>query len=354
MVTDVLTIDFGVEKPFLAGPENRAAVCAQAAFSDQWEEFSPLVLHGPALSGKSLLARGMAARWRLNRPEDKVLYLTGGDYAREFAQACRADTVDMFSQRVRTCDLFIIDALDEMGDKSAALEHLCRTLDALNRRRGACIVTSRLLPGQHRGFSPGLISRLSQGLCVAVSMPAMETRPQLVAFLAEQKGIQLSGQDCELLAGRITGGVLPLENAVAQIASRFNGEFTPDAANDLLEEHPETPALSLQRIASLTSKLCGLRSADLKSASRRTSHVRARGLAMLAARQRTNLSLNAIGKHFGGRDHTTVMHACEKTAQLIQEDQQLQLLWEELTAKLDDHRSSTTDSSVSGKPVSCH
>ena len=345
MVTDLFTIEFGAEKPFLAGPENQAAACASTTFCDRWEDISPLVLHGPPMSGKSLLARGITARWRSIRPDDKVFAWTGRDYAREFAQACRVDTVDMFSQRVRTCDLFVLDAIDELADKVAARQHLCRTLDALHRRQAACIVTSRTLPGQQREFSPDLVSRLSAGLCIAVAMPAKSTRRQLVEQVARDKGIDLTSEACGLIGDRISGGVLPIENAVARIASRFGGEFSPAILDDLLGDDCQAPHVSLKRITSITAKLCGLRVGDLRSASRRTSHVRARGLAMLAARQRTDLSLNAIGKYFGGRDHTTVMHACDKTTQRIDDDQQLQLLWEELTAKLDEHRSSPEGSS---------
>ena len=359
MVTDVVTIDFGMEKTFLAGPENRAIVCAVDDFALQWEHASPLVLHGPPMSGKSHLARGIAIRWQSSRPEDKVLTLTGSDYAREFAQACKADTVDMFSQRVRTCDLLVVDGLDAAAEKVAALEHFSKSVDELDQRGAACVVTMRHLPSQQREFSTHLTSRLSQGLCVGVSLPSVETRQHIIAAAARQRGVVISERSCLRLAQKLNSDALTIENAIAQVVHFQGDDISELDIDDWLQQQNGGQAISLKDITSIVSKLCGVRVTDMKSPSRRTSHVRARGLAMLSGRQRTSLSLGSIGKHFGGRDHTTVMHACEKTTQLINQDQSLRMLWEELLAKLDEHQSSASPvgidtSSGENLSVPCH
>ena len=169
----------------------------------------------------------------------------------------------------------------------------------------------------------------------------------------------MAEDNCLRLAQHLEGDALAIENAVARVATERNRDLAELPISDWLTEFHGTPAVSIKQITSLVAKLCGVRVAELKSPSRRASHVRARGMAMLAARQRTKLSLGAIGKQFGGRDHTTVMHACEKTAQLINEDQSVRLQWEELLARLDEHRNSssrTNNAANGGENLSgrCH
>ena len=358
MVTELLSIDFGAgehgaENPtgeFFAGLENRALVSivqryGSCAVDDLAGEFTagqsgPLVLHGPVYSGKTHLAHGIAARWRAQRPSARVCVIAGSDYAREFAQACRADSVDAFGQRYRNCDLLVLDALDEMANKIGAQEHLCRTLDVLEQRDGKCIITLRMSPSRMRGVVSTLTSRLSAGLCVSVALPAETTRSQLVMLFAKRRGLSLDEECCQLLAQRLPAGVLPVSNAVAQLAVDEAGGKSREEVTRWLDTLDRPAPLELKTIAAVVAKLCGTTVGEMKSPSRRKMHVQARGLAMLAARKFTPLSLAAIGNQLGGRDHTTVMHACQTMERRLQSDQTLLVLWEELLATLQEQRCS--------------
>ena len=365
MVTDVLIIDLGEGQTFFAGPENRylagvaATLCdfprepsGDALPADSFSE--PVLLYGPPLSGKTHFARGLAMRWQAAHPDAKVLFLTASDYAREFASACQADAVDMFSQRVRNCDLFVLDGVDALAEKSAAQQHLCRTLDALQRRNALIVITARSLPGQQHEFAAGLVSRLSAALAVFVTLPSPETRQHLASLLAKRHGVVLCENQCRTLAERLPAGVMAIESAISSIAAQQGTASVEALIENILKEQTTGGELPIKSIAAATSRLTGVSVADMKSPSRRSSHVRARGLAMLATRRLTSLSLSAVGNYFGRRDHTTVMHACDKTEQLIRTDRPLQMTWEELLANLTEHQCSpgATTSQQPGEKLS--
>jgi len=359
-VTDLLSVDFGGPNAggaFYAGPENRAAVSVVEQFfaaDDAAQLPSPLIWYGPSLSGKTYLARNMAAFWQQQRPDAKVLFLTGADYAREFSDACRASTVDHFSARVRRCDLLVVDALDEMLGKVAAQEHCCRTLDQLRVRESTCIITMRHPCGKPRttfagDLLPGLASRLSAGLSVAVAPPAEATRAQLAELFAARFDVALEEEATRLLAQRLPASVPAVANAVAQLAKRQTDLVTSACVQQWLSEQDSPAPLTLRTIAAAAAKLTGATLGQLRSPSRRTTHVRARGIAMLAARKLTSTSLGAIGREFGGRDHTTVMHACRKTEALLESDRELALLWNELISSLKEYESEEHRSSSDAK-----
>ncbi len=290
-----------------------------------------------------MLARGVASRWQQPAEESqrpmKVVFITGADYARDFADACRADTVDAFGQRVRRCNLLVIDALDELADRIAAQEHLCRTLDALADRGSHCIATSRVPPAALPEFIPALIGRLTQGLAVPVSLPSESTRAAMAARFAQQHERSLDAECCRMLSNRLPAGVLPLQSAVAQLAMRCEDIALADVT-DLLNRRTRDVAVSLTDITKATAKQFATNSKQLKGPSRRTTNVRARGLAMLAARTLTCSSYSEIGRHFGGRDHSTVMHACRKTESLIETDAEVSTQWSRLLAALGEHHDS--------------
>lgn len=363
MVTELLSIDFRGEDSaleFLAGPENRAAVSVAECFgraerARHGAPPSPLVLVGPNMSGKTLLALGLAQRWRTQRPVDKgpvdkglddkglgdkVLQMTAADYAREFAHACQADTVDAFTKRVRGCGLLVLDAVDELAGKAAAQEHLCRTLDTLATRGAACVTTLRRPAGQQREFSPGLISRLAGGLCVPVALPSESTRCEAALLFARRRDLPLDEEGARWLARRLPEGIAPIAAAVAELSLRHPQPIDQNALQQLLRRRDEPPKPTLSAVASATARQFAAKVGDLTGPSRRSGLVRARSMAMLAARRLTGESLSRIGRHFGGRDHTTVMHACRKMQQRIASDNALANAWEELLTRLGEHRDS--------------
>ena len=177
---------------FVAGPENALAAAALAPFLDRTSScYSPLVLYGPAGSGKSHLACGLADWWRHHFPDVSVVYLSGAEFAREYADALAKSRLEAWRDEVREAELFILDDLGELGDKRPAQQELLHVLDALHERAALVVVTARTLPAQWPVLLPALRGRLSVGLAVSLAFPARDARRVLLERLAAGRGVSL-------------------------------------------------------------------------------------------------------------------------------------------------------------------
>ena len=236
----------------------------------------------------------------------------------------------------------MIDDLEDIGEKPAVQQELIQTLQTLLEREHRVVAALSQAPLESGALLPGLASRLSAGLTVPLVHPGPAARRHIVRQLALIHHVPLSDAVCEfLIAGATTGSptitVPDLERHVAHLANAARNLRRPlDVAvtRQLLAALEATPRTPLRSITKLVCKYFNLRSADLKGKTRQQRVVRARGVAMLLARQLTNESLEQVGRHFGNRDHTTVLHACRKTESLIAHDPAIRQALEELSLKL--------------------
>jgi chromosomal replication initiator protein len=326
---------------FFAGPENSLIEPAVAGvLGRQPTPYNPLVLYGPSGTGKSHLARGLAATWKLNFPQSRVAYTTAVDFAREMADAFDTHAVEDFRAHYRGVSLAVFEDVGELVAKPAVQEELMRTLDAVIQRGGQVVVTASSAPQEIADFPPALQSRLSAGLCVPLVLPGPDTRLAILQRWSNLCEVAMADSILKLLAEGLAGTVPELLGAMLQLEVPAREEGRPIDAHqvrDFLSQRDSALRPKLRDIAALTARHFTLRLRDLRGPSRRRPVVTARDVAIYLCRQLTRVSLSRIGEYFGGRDHTTVLHACRKTEELLQTDPAIRQAIDRLRGKFPGH-----------------
>ena len=328
---------------FIAGPENRLVeVGVRAVLEGPFDGYYPLVFRGPSGTGKSHLARGLAAAWKAIRG-GRVVYTTASDFAGQLADAIQTQATDEFRAKHRKAALLVFEDVDRLATKRSnkplAQEELIHTLDALLASGRRVVVTASAGTAQLPGMLPGLQSRLATGLTVPLVPPGRDARQTILLELAALQRMKLSRPAAWLLADAFSATVPELCGVLTRLelpARLGGGRIDAKTVRRFLAHRNGLCRPPLGEIATATARHFSLRLSELRSPSRSRAVVTARGVAMYLARHLTEKSLEQIGRYFGGRDHTTVMHACRKTEDLIQTDparrqavRQLQQKWQE-------------------------
>jgi len=303
---------------FIAGPENALVRTLADAVVAEPLPYNPIVLCGAVGVGKTSLAHALAARRRERLQLASVVATTGADLARSLAHAIETDDAADFRTRHHQCDLLLIDDVHQLVGKVAAQQFLLTTLDALLNRGSLVIATARQLPQATAGLMPALVSRLAGGLVVPLAPPESLARRELVRQAAARARLTIADSVVDQLAGdhdplhRFVSAS-QLRHAVLQLAAAADGSVDLAApAKTQLDSK-----LVCRQAASAVAKHCGLTLAEIRGRSRRQAIADARGLAMYLARRLSGASYAEIGRHFGNRDHTTVLHSCNKLAGLV-------------------------------------
>lgn len=310
------------------GPENELLLELLSPASVQsYVDQSPILLIGPSCVGKTTLAMTAATRW-LNEGRNRTITMTSGtDFAKSFVRAVKADDMDRFRQLHRNCNCLLVDNVNELSTKPAAQEEFVLTLDQLVQNGSAVICTSTELPTVLPNFRPPLASRLVSGRSLNLVHPNATVRLELIKQLAAHHQFDLSATELQTLAEQV-----PEETSAIQL----NGILLRWWKHDRLTE-PRTKTTrrksidkivdaqtarkpSLSTIAKTVAREMNVTLESMQSTVRKSKVVRARGLAMLLMRQLTEESFQNIGVFFGGKDHTTVMHACKKTQSELTQD----------------------------------
>ena len=310
---------------FLAGPENYLVeVAVRSVIEGPSNGYNPLVFCGPSGTGKSHLAHGLAAAWKARDRRQRVVCTTAVDFARELADAIETQAVDEFRLKHRGADFLVVEDLGMLATRKSgklnAQEELIHTLDALVAEERWMIVTASVSPAALPGILPALQSRLMAGLLVPLSPPGVEARLAILEQMAAIRDIPLPGPVAHVLAEGLAATAPELAGSLVQLAAPAKLQKDPfdlEAARRYVAKRNGKRRPSLHEIALATAQHFSLRLADLRSPVRRRALVVARGVAVYIARQLTEDSLERIGGYFGGRDHSTVMHSCRKTEELI-------------------------------------
>ena len=327
---------------FLAGPENRLVeVAVRSVLAEPPPvvlSFNPLVLYGPSGTGKSHLARGLAAAWkaRTRRPHDDrarsvrstlVVCTTAVDFARELAEAIETQAVEEFRAKHREAALLVVEDLGMLATRKAgklnAQEELIHTFDALLAEDRWVIVTASAVPAELPGILPALKSRLTGGLTIPLTPPGPEARLAIIQQLAALRKLDLPEPVALVLAEGLCGTAPELAGSLLELVmpTRLRrGRLDLRRAKQYLAGRSRRRQPTLHEIAIATARHFSLRLTDLRSPARRRALVTARGVAVYLARRLTGESLQQIGGYFGGRDHTTVMHSCRQTEELMKND----------------------------------
>ncbi len=311
---------------FLAGPENHLAVVAvEAILGTPPNGYNPIVIYGPSGSGKSHLARGLAAEWKSRHRRRRVVYTTAVDFAREVREAVEANAMDDFRDQYRQTALLVVEDVGQLAGKPHSQEELASTIEWLTKNDAWVMVTAAAGPSQLAGLSDRLQGRLMAGLTVPLSFPGQPARRAILQQLATQWEIDLDDTVAGLLADGLPVSVPELGGALMQLMMptqldrQVIGEQAIDrqvidagAVHQFLALRKTLNRPSLRDIALGAARFFSLNLSDLRGQSRRRNVVTARSVAMYLARTFTEQSLQQIGEYFGGRDHTTVMHSCRK------------------------------------------
>ncbi|MEZ6242504.1 MAG: chromosomal replication initiator protein DnaA [Phycisphaerales bacterium] len=307
--------DFGFET-FVIGPNNELAQAAALAVSAKpGRAYNPLFIHGDVGLGKTHLLQAVCLKVKQARPDAKVVYISCDGFMAQFMGAVQDGSMSEFRHRFRDVDLLVIDDIHFLAKRDRTQEEFFHTFNALYQNNRQIILSSDTPPEEIPHLEDRLVSRFKWGLVAKVDAPGYETRIEILRAKAELRGVELNDDVVCYIAQHIDSNIRELEGAITTLQMRASVEKRRadlELAQDCLAELGAAPASdgpTIESIIAAVSDFYSVRKADLLGKRRHKSISLPRQVSMYLAREHTRHSLEEIGAHFGGRDHTTVMHA---------------------------------------------
>lgn len=311
---------------FVEGKSNqmaRAAALQVAAYPGV--AYNPLFIYGGVGLGKTHLMQAVGNLIRQKNPEAKVLYLHSERFVADMVKALQRNAMNDFKRYYRSADALLIDDIQFFAGKDRSQEEFFHTFNSLLDAQHQVVITCDRYPKEITGLEERLKSRFGWGLTVAVEPPDLETRVAILMSKAEQFKVLLPNEVAFFVAKRIRSNVRELEGALRRVTANahFTGqlitiELAREALKDLLAV--QAKLVTIENIQKTVADYYKIKIVDLLSKRRTQFLARARQVAMALAKELTNHSLPEIGDAFGGRDHTTVLHACRKIKELMASD----------------------------------
>ena len=325
---------------FVEGKSNQLGkASAMQVANNPGRAYNPLLLYGGTGLGKTHLMHAAGNLIRANNPATRVLYLRSEQFVSTMIDALRTKKMDDFKRRFRDVDALLIDDIQFFAGKNTTQEEFFHTFNALFEGKQQIILTCDRYPKEVDNLEPRLKSRLGWGLSVAIEPPDFETRTAILLSKASARGLEVPQHVAFLIAKRMRSNVRDLEGALNTLAARANflgvpitEDFAQETLRDLLTVHSQ--AITLTNIQKTVADYYQISLPNLLSTSRSRSLARPRQLAMALSKELTEHSLPEIGKAFGGRDHTTVLHACRTIRELCLIDGKMKQDWEKLLREL--------------------
>lgn len=312
---------------FVEGRSNQMAAetCRKVLTQLGEPQHNPLFLYGPTGLGKTHLMHAVGNALLQAKPNARVMYMTSESFVQDFVSSLQRGKVDEFKRNCRSLDLLLVDDIHLLAGKEASLVEFFYTFNALLDESKQIILTSDRYPKELTELDPRLVSRFSWGLSVGVEPPDLETRIEILLKKAESNQIELPRNCALFIAQQVVANVRELEGALNKVVaiSRFKGmpidlEVVRESLKDVLAIRART--MSIENIQKVVVEYFRIPHKELVGPKRTRIFARPRQIAMGLARELTSDSFPDIGEAFGGRDHSTVMHACEKVKELCQSD----------------------------------
>jgi chromosomal replication initiator protein len=343
---------------FVIGPANRFAHAAALAVAElPGQAYNPLFVYGPPGVGKTHLLHSVGNYVRAYGAGLTVRYTTVETFTSHFVRALQHGGIERFKELHRRVDVLLVDDVQFLGSKARTEEELFHTVNALQEAGSQLVLTSDRVPRDLDGVHNRLRERFEAGLVTDIRPPDRPTRMTVLRKRVAHDGVALDGDDVlDLIADRITTNVRALEGALIRVVAfasltgrRLDAELAAEVLDDLYPSAASpgarpgtgtgTPGVALtpERIQEVTARTLGLQRDDLLSPGRTATVTWARQLAMYLVREHTDASLPAIGRSFGGRNHTTVMHACRRVADRLAADPEAYAAARRVTTELGVH-----------------
>jgi len=314
---------------FVVGKENQMARAAAEQVADNpGLSYNPLLIYGGVGLGKTHLMHSVGNRIVDRKPSARLLFVSSDRFTNDFVGALRHKKMDEFKNFYRSVDALLIDDIQFLAGKQGTQEEFFHTFNALLEGKQQIILTCDRLPKEIEGLEERLKSRFLWGLAVGIDPLELETRVAILMNKAERAGLALPQEVAFLIAKRVRSNVRELESALHRLtaSAQFTGrEITMDFAKEVLQDMLSVydRQVTIETIQKTVAAYYKIRQSDLLSAKRSRSLARPRQMAMSLAKELTNHSLPEIGEAFGGKDHTTVLHACRKIVELRGSDMRM-------------------------------
>lgn len=315
---------------FIEGKSNQLARTASVKVSEHvGVNYNPLFIYGGVGLGKTHLMHAIGNAIMDADSEAKVLYVHSEKFVNDMVSGLRNNTIDQFKQYYRSVDALLIDDIQFFARKMRSMEEFFHTFNALLEGQKQVILTSDRLPREVEGIDDRLRSRFGSGLAVQVEPPELKTRVAILRKKGEELGLDIPNDVAFFIAERFRSNIRDLEGALQRVAAsvrlRHQINITMSFVQDTLRDqlNSQDRQVTMHNIKKTVAHYYNLRLSVLDSKKRTRSIARPRQLAMALCKELTNHSLPEIGVEFGGRDHTTVLHACRKVKELLASDLRL-------------------------------
>ncbi len=302
---------------FIVGPFNELAhAAAQAVIRKPGIGYNPLFIYGETGLGKTHLIQAIGNHFRASAPERKVYYITSEKFYLEYVSAMQENKTPQFKEKYRTYDLLVMDDIQFLSDKTGTQEELFHLFNALFDKNKQLVFSSDQHPNLIRALADRLKSRFSQGMVVSITPPDHESRLAILRTKAALRGAVISDEILDCIATTFEGNVRELEGALNTLllsSEIKDGPLTILEVKNLLRAANRPPkAISINEVVKLVADFYGVDETSIYEKTRRKEIVRPRQIIMFVLREDFRISFPTIGERLGGRDHTTVIHSCEK------------------------------------------
>ncbi|KZN44316.1 chromosomal replication initiator protein DnaA [Pseudoalteromonas luteoviolacea] len=314
---------------FVEGKSNQLAKAAATQVADNpGSAFNPVFIYGGTGLGKTHLLHAVGNGIINKKPDAKIVYMHSERFVQDMVKALQNNAIEDFKRYYRSVDALMIDDIQFFANKERSQEEFFHTFNALLEGNQQIILTSDRYPKEIEGVEDRLKSRFGWGLTIAIEPPELETRVAILMKKAQQSNINLPHEVAFFIAKKLRSNVRELEGALNRVIANanFTGrpisiEFVKEALRDLLALQDKL--VTIDNIQRTVAEYYRIRVSDLLSKRRSRSVARPRQVAMALSKELTNHSLPEIGDAFGGRDHTTVLHACRKVKELREESHEV-------------------------------
>lgn len=317
---------------FVEGKSNSLARAASMQVGDNpGASYNPIFIYGGVGLGKTHLMHAIGNRILDYNPNATVVYLHSEAFVNDMITAIRTNRIDQFKLYYRTVDALLIDDIQFFAGKGRSMEEFFHTFNALLEGQRQVVLTSDRYPRDVEGLDDRLRSRFTSGLSVAIDSPDLETRVAILRKKAEDSGLLLPNKVAFFIAQRFHSNIRELEGALQKVIAtiqlyktdaNIDVDFVQETLKDQLASHEKT--VTIDNVKKTVAQYFNIRTSDLESKSRTRSVTRPRQIAMALCKELTQHSLPEIGKQFGNRDHSTVLHACRKIAELRSKDSKIE------------------------------